>query len=511
MVATFTPQKELQERAFIRAAGPQTFPDQRLYPAAQFRGAVLYEGRIRVTTTAGVISFELLDGTYAGAGISPTDEIFVETESGNIVGAWTVGTVADPSAEVTPLDPPEAVEVVQLDGTQVAVDSYDTQRPNLVRGAVDQTVDAVVSGAIELPNVNLRSRGTSGQWLQGASDNIRQLTFDGPITGGWDIGSAAIGATSGAVGTVVGLSPGISQGGSGHWLLVDMGVDYAGFEYTLGEVVDGSGANPGQGTLRADALGARSFSPLDRERNAPEIVAAPPLQANLLHWFDFADPSQVFADTAGTIAATEGVPIERINNKGTDGTPITKAGPNVPEFRTNVINGLSVARTTVSGNTLASVIAAGIPLGGGVTAFAVWKRAGGAPLAEERIVEWDQAGFDLHLAHDQVNRINGGGGGTSFLGSGGGIAVDNNFVWHYFVRGVTGGTCRHRSAASGVEATAACAGFPAINPATTLQICEPVGDVAEILIYDLDFAPAQLALLTSYANLRYDNLPKIVP
>jgi hypothetical protein len=64
------------------------------------------------------------------------------------------------------------------------------------------------------------------------------------------------------VGVVVELSPGISQGGVGHYVIVDMGVDYAGAEWDLGEAVS---TPEGSGTLDAGALGARSISPLFRQ------------------------------------------------------------------------------------------------------------------------------------------------------------------------------------------------------------------------------------------------------
>ena len=49
MVAIFTPRKELQQLSAQKAAGSGAFPDQHLYPAAQFKVAPKYVGRARIT------------------------------------------------------------------------------------------------------------------------------------------------------------------------------------------------------------------------------------------------------------------------------------------------------------------------------------------------------------------------------------------------------------------------------------------------------------------------------
>ena len=273
MVAVFTPRKELQQLSAEQAAGPDAFPDQHLYPAAQFQGAASYVGRMKVTMPApgGPYTFELLDGTYAGAGIIAADEIFVEADSLWISGAWTVGVVTDPSALMTPLDPPAQIEIVQVDPENTS-GSHATVAPNRARGGIDVTVDVRISDAITLTTNNLRSRGTLGFQVQGASDNLRQLTFQGPVTGTWELGETATGGTSGAVGTIVGLGPAINQGlgpdAFGFFIVVDVGVDYAGAEFDVAtpEVVTSTGGDPGSGTLKSAPFAARSTGVLFRQQ-----------------------------------------------------------------------------------------------------------------------------------------------------------------------------------------------------------------------------------------------------
>ncbi len=258
MVATFNPQTELQSFAHL-------ISKNQILPAAQFKGATKYEGRVRVRRADNAdVSFELLDDTWAGAGIAENDIFFAEFGGIAVQGAWFLRTViGGEQRNVDPVGPsPEILN------TLIQAVSSDPIYPNRVRGVRDQIVDLRLSDFVTLNNINHRSRGTLGEtW---GSDNLRQLTFAGAVSGLWRVGAGAVGATSGAVGTVVGLSPAITQGGEGHFVIVDVGVDYAGAEFTLGEVVDSTGG--AAGTLRADALGARSISPLLR----PQRVGTTP-------------------------------------------------------------------------------------------------------------------------------------------------------------------------------------------------------------------------------------------
>ncbi len=268
MVAIFTARKPIEQIAFEKSAGIEPFPDQHLYPDAQFKGAVLYSGRVQVTMPApgGQVAFELLDGTYADAGIVATDEIFIETGDLAIAGAWTVGTVTDPSADVDPLDPPATIEIVQIDPENTS-GSHATVAPNRTRGRIDTIVDARISAAVTLLNANLRARGTLG--FSRSSDNLRQLTFQGVVAGTWGLGATVTGGTSGAVGKIVGLGPAINQGlgpdSFGFFITVDMGIDYAGAEWDVSTpdvVTSSSGA--ASGTLKGAPFAGRSTGVLFR-------------------------------------------------------------------------------------------------------------------------------------------------------------------------------------------------------------------------------------------------------
>jgi len=278
MVAVFTARKPLEQIAFEKSAGLDAFPDQHLYPDAQFKGPILYEGRVRVTMPApgGQVAFELLDGLYADGPIIATDEIFIETDDLAIAGAWTVGTVTDPSADVDPLDPPASIEIVQVDPENTS-GSHATIAPNRTRGRIDTTVDARISAAVTLLNANLRARGTLG--FSRSSDNLRQLTFQGVVAGTWGLGATVTGATSGAVGKIVGLGPGINQGlgpdSFGFFVVVDMGIDYAGAEWdtTTPEVVNSS-TGGASGSLKSGSFAGRSTGVLFRPSSSNPAFAS---------------------------------------------------------------------------------------------------------------------------------------------------------------------------------------------------------------------------------------------
>lgn len=276
MVAIFTARKPLEQIAFEKSAGIEVFPDQHLYPDAQFKGPVLYSGRVRVTMPApgGQVSFELLDGLYADGPIIAADEIFIETADLAIAGAWTVGTVTDPSADVDPLDPPAQIEIVQIDPENTS-GSHATVAPNRTRGRIDTTVDARISAAVTLLNANLRARGTLG--FSNHTDNLRQLTFQGTVSGSWIIGSTVTGGTSGATGKVVGLGPAINQGlgpdSFGFFVVVDMGLDYAGPEWDVVTPDVVTSSNGAVGTLKSAPFAGRSTGVLFRPQGNPAYIS----------------------------------------------------------------------------------------------------------------------------------------------------------------------------------------------------------------------------------------------
>lgn len=499
MVAIFTPRKELAQLAAEKAAGPLTFPDQHLYPDAQFKGATLYEGRVRVTMAGPgqQVSFELLDGTYAGAGIVASDEIFVEADSAWIAGSWTVGTVSDPSAEVDPLDPPEEIEIVTA-----GAGSYATVAPNRVRGAIDITVEARISAAIPLTTDNLRARGTLG--FSAFSDNLRQLTFDGAVSGAPALGGTVTGGTSTATGTIVGLSPGITAGGAGHWIVVDMGLDYAGPEFQGGEAITGDVA----GTLAADPLGARSFSPLSpigsERRNAPSL-ALPPFATDMVNFWDPTDPSQVFEDQAGTTPASEGGLMRRQNNKGTSGLEVSESGTGVPTWKAaadiNAPNGLNYAQSTLGAGYFVTPYADGVDWSAGFTCAGAFAANGTGTLVA---MAYGSSAMNLQFVETTgLWRIDVPGIGFVNFGK---ATVDDEWIWMYCTINAAGDYAIRMSGAAEVVGS----GTYSAPPQGGLSLWSPGGQImrgAGTFMYNRYLTPAERPAVIAYFDQKFGVMP----
>lgn len=352
MAASFTPQPELQQFAY-------NLSKNALLPAAQFKGAIHYEGRlqVRIDATTRAISMEPLDDTWAGTTIAENDIFAVEGGGRAVHGCWQLrAVVAGEERNVDPIDPSPEI----LASLPWAVSS-DPIYPNRLRGVLDQVVDVRLSDTIFFGSNNHRGRGTLGDTP--FSDSLRQLTFAGPVTGTPALGVVVTGGTSGGTGTVVGLSPGITQGGVGHWIIVDVGVDYAGAEFEAGEAITGDMA----GTLAAAPLGARSISPLSpigsERRSAPALIQVPATSATLQHFFDLSDAAGVFSDFAGTIPTGAGGDVRHIVNTGADGTPVTAVDVDatIPQYLHGVLNGQNVLSNVAgpASGDIAGTIAAG--------------------------------------------------------------------------------------------------------------------------------------------------------
>lgn len=360
MVATFTPQQELQSFVY-------NLSKNAILPAAQFGGAIKYAGRlqVRIDATTRAISMEPLDDTWANIGIAEDDIFAIEGGGRSVHGCWFLRTVvAGEERNVDPVDPSPEI----LNSLPWAAAS-DPIYPNRMRGVRDQVVDVQLSDIVFLNTNNHRHRGTLG--FSPFSDSLRQLTFDGAITGAPALGGTVTGGTSTATAPIVGLSPGITNLGVGHWIIVDMGVDYAGPEFESGEAITGDVA----GSLLASPLGARSISPLSpigsERRSAPVLLTPPATAATLQHFFDLSDAAGVFSDFAGTIPSGAGGDIRHIVNAGADGTPMTAVDVDatIPQYLHGVLNGQNVLSKVIgpASGSISGTIAAG----GGVAGAAL--------------------------------------------------------------------------------------------------------------------------------------------
>jgi hypothetical protein len=123
----------------------------------------------------------------------------------------------------------------------------------------------------------------------------------------------------------------------------------------------------------------------------PEFIPSgpvPPAIGNLLHWVDAADAATVWADAGGTIPATNGVTVERIDNKGSRGTPFLRVGFGGVEYKTGVLNGLNVIEfTSISGQLSIIAESPGLPISTtGMTMAMVTRRISATPPSGTQIL-----------------------------------------------------------------------------------------------------------------------------
>lgn len=259
-------------------------------------------------------------------------------------------------------------------------------------------------------------------------------------------------------------------------------------------------------------LSASQQAALDQRNNVkydglPEIITPPPafLPPNLpglQHWFDFTDPTQVFQDVAGVVPATNGSLIERINNKGFDGEPIAKAGPNVPTWLTGFVNGLPVMQNLVGvANDLNQIMTNGTFPGG--LGWAMTIRAQNA-VASHFPFGWGTTPPAQHgVFLDSV-------GPTWDIDASGSMfsttkAVVNN-EWVY-VYGEHGPSVRWSAFASNLPEQTGLLGYSAIPPGTLMRIGDIVGEVGEVLVYDSQQTPTTRLAIRTYFDSKYGVMP----
>jgi len=116
----------------------------------------------------------------------------------------------------------------------------------------------------------------------------------------------------------------------------------------------------------------------------------PPAVGNLLHWVDATDAGTVWADAGATIPATNGVTVERIDNKGSRGTPFLRVGFGGVTYLTGVVNGLNVIEFTSSNGQLTiTAESPGLAISGtGFTSALITRRRGTVPAGNPILWRW---------------------------------------------------------------------------------------------------------------------------
>ena len=246
------------------------------------------------------------------------------------------------------------------------------------------------------------------------------------------------------------------------------------------------------------------------------VVPQPPLPANLLHWFDATDSTQVFSDTAGLIPAVDGAQALRVNNKGTDGTAIIDSFPAGPIYRVDVIMGPTgitysgVRNTAGFPSSLQNSAWTGQPSGvSGIhmAAFArktydgaftnnLWNLSSGGGVVGLRA---DNATFANEWAGTMSNNPQ----PSSSLAP---VVLDK---WSWVEVGNQGAASYYRAAGFPEVLLAGAFVAPTVGGAPTLF--QMYGEVTEVLIYDRGLTQPERDLVTAYFDAKYGVAPFAAP
>lgn len=225
----------------------------------------------------------------------------------------------------------------------------------------------------------------------------------------------------------------------------------------------------------------------------------PPLLPDLLHWFDFADPTVLFQDAAGIVPIVAGQDIIRVNNKGTDGTPIIDAFPPGPIWTLGLVNGLAGAVNT--GNFTAMQQSSWGGAGGTSMVFGL-VRANDIVTSSTGVFFQQSSGGEILLLRDTVG--NPGDWAVSIGGIPSFTSTTRSLVlneWNYVYGGEDNvGTITYR--ASGAAKQTMAGVFSGPGASATVGLSGGRTDLIEILCYGRGLTAAEQSLVTAYLDAR---------
>ena len=229
-------------------------------------------------------------------------------------------------------------------------------------------------------------------------------------------------------------------------------------------------------------------------------VPQPPRQANLQLWFDFSDASQVFEDVAGTIPATNGGLVRRVNDKGTNGVAASEAGGSVPTYVTDNPIGQNAAAGTLAITTGAVSAPTGLA---GITLAAIMQR-NTAVDAIRNVFSWSGGPSIVRIGEDVL-----GNWIVQFSAGIGPIVLRPTIIgeWLYIIGTINAGTGAYE-ARDGVTVFSGTDTYGSFTP-PLFTIGNIDGVLGEVLVYDVECNPSELDALEVYFKAKYDvDLPK---
>lgn len=286
------------------------------------------------------------------------------------------------------------------------------------------------------------------------------------------------------------------------------------------EVFDAASIAPGQFNDRAVAyITATVGAPPTPDYNAAWLhywenatlvppVPQPPLLPDLFHWFDFTDATVLWQDTAGTIPIADGQGILRVDNKGTEGTPVLDDFPAGPRWQPDLLNGYH--GTLVSSGFPANLQDAGwlgaSPPGAGVTIFSVGREnyVSGVTPSNHFLQAGGPGVMGVEADPGLVQWAGNLSGAPQPTGSGRAITL-GEWVWNMARGGPT-----NTFETSGTPPVFVLG--PYTQPAGgTITLGQAKGSVMEVLVYGRELTGPEVLLVAAYFDAKYGPLPHIAP
>lgn len=231
------------------------------------------------------------------------------------------------------------------------------------------------------------------------------------------------------------------------------------------------------------------------------VVPVPPLLPDLLHWFDFSDQSVLWQDAAGTVPIVAGTDVIRVDNKGTDGTPLIDAFPPGPIWTLNLVNGLAGAKHTANFSPMQQTGWLGAGGASGQVNFGWGRREALGPSTG---VFWQMSGGggadslradDAALPQDWAGNV----AGLPIPTTTGKSFVLDEWDWVYF--GVDNTLTQIRRAGGVAEISGGGVYAPPGAP-STVSLGMPAGELIEVLVYGRGLTPAEVLLVIAYMDAR---------
>jgi hypothetical protein len=238
------------------------------------------------------------------------------------------------------------------------------------------------------------------------------------------------------------------------------------------------------------------------------VGPTPPLLSDLFHWYDFTDPLVLWQDVGGTVPIVVGQDILRVDDKGTEGTPVLDDFPPGAVWEDDLLNGYPGTLSTAGfpPNLQDALWPGASPPGPGVTIFSVGREGYASGFTPSN--HYLQAGGPGVMgveADPTLGEWAGNLTGSPQATGSGRVITLNEWVWNMARGGAT-----NTFEASGTPPVFDVGPFVA-PIAGTVTLGQAKGSCMEVLVYGRELTGPEQALVVAYFDAKYGVLPYLTP